>query len=72
MTNASGKIECLNPNTGRKLNIDKEINDLFRHTIYDVLRQSQMGTSFTELANGMKKCFTERKIALKEPSTGVQ
>ena len=38
---STGKIECLNPNTGGKMNIDAEVYDLFSKTIYHTLKKTK-------------------------------
>jgi hypothetical protein len=57
------KIECLNPNTGRKINIDSVVYELFSKAIYDTLKKEKEGIAYTEMLNGIKKCFKEQKTA---------
>lgn len=59
------KIECLNPNTGRKMNIDSATYDLFSKAIYHTLNKEKQGITYTELVKGIKKCFKEQKTAFK-------
>lgn len=59
-TKSSEKIECLNPNTGSTMNIDKEIYDLFSKAIYHTLKK-QKAVSFTELTEGVEDCFRKQK-----------
>ncbi len=37
--NKPQKVECLNPNTGGKMNIDKGTYDLFSKAIYHTLKK---------------------------------
>jgi hypothetical protein len=59
------KIECVNPNTGGKMNIDAKIYELFSKAIYHVLKENREGTTYTELVNGIKKRFKENKTAFR-------
>jgi hypothetical protein len=54
------KIECLNPNTGRKMKIDKSIYDLFSKAIYHALKKNQPLT-YTQIVEGIEDCFKEGK-----------
>jgi hypothetical protein len=54
------KVECLNPNTGGKMNIDKKTYDLFSKAIYHTLKQSQPLT-YTEIVEGIQDCFRQQK-----------
>ena len=54
------KIECLNPNTGSSMNIDKEIYDLISKAIYHTLKKEKSVT-FTELVEGIDDCFRKQK-----------
>ena len=55
------KVECLNPNTGRKMNIDKSTYDLISKAIYHTLKQVGAIT-FTQLLEGVEKCINQQKI----------
>ena len=57
---ATQKVECLNPNTGRKMNIDKSTYDLFSKAIYHTLKKHGALT-FTEMVEGVEDCFKEQK-----------
>ena len=57
---APQKVECLNPNTGGKMNIDKKIYDLFSKAIYQTLKKHQPLT-YTEMVEGVKDCFRQQK-----------
>ena len=65
------KVECLNPHTGRKINMDAEIYELFSKAIYHTLKKLQVtkdrekGITYTEIVNGIKKCFKEKKTNFK-------
>lgn len=54
-------VECLNPNTGRKMNINKQTYDLFSKAIYHTLKEKGP-VSFTEMLNGVYECFKKQKI----------
>ena len=54
------KVECLNPNTGGSMNIDKSIYDLFSKAIYHTLKTSEPLT-YTQMVEGIYKCFKEQK-----------
>lgn len=54
------KVECLNPNTGGKMNIDKGIYDTISKAIYHTLKK-QGAVTFTELQEGVEKCLKEQK-----------
>jgi hypothetical protein len=58
----SPKVECLNPNTGRKMNIDKTTYDLFSKAIYHTLKK-QGAITFTQLQEGVEDCFREQKTS---------
>ena len=59
-TKPSNKVECLNPNTGGRMNIDKDIYDLFSKAIYHTLKQGKALT-YTQLVDGVKECFKKQK-----------
>jgi uncharacterized protein DUF6958 len=63
--NSSGKIECLNPNTGGKMNIDAGIYNLFSKAIYHTLKKDKKSISFTAIVNGIKMCFKEQRTNFK-------
>ncbi len=56
----SQKVECLNPNTGGKIKIDKTIYDLFSKAILQTLKKSQPLT-YTQMVEGIKDCFKQEK-----------
>jgi len=56
----SAKVECLNPNTGGKMNIDKEIYEVISKAIYHSLKAGKALT-FTELTEGVEDCFKKQK-----------
>lgn len=57
---ASQKIECLNPNTGGRMNIDKGIYDLFSKAIYHTLKKSQP-LSYSQIVEGIRDYFRQQK-----------
>jgi len=58
---STGKIECLNPNTGGKMNIDTTVYGLFSRAIYHTLKKSKQGVSYTDIVSGVKQCFKEER-----------
>ncbi len=54
------KVACLNPNTGRIMNIDKGTYELFSKAIYHTLKKKK-DLSFTEIVEGVRECFREQK-----------
>ena len=65
MAKTKDKIECLNPNTGRKMNIDAEVYKLFSKAIYHTLQKEKEGITYTQLVTGIKKCLKETKTPFK-------
>jgi len=61
---AKQKIECLNPDTGRRMNIDAAVYELFSKAIYHTLKKNS-DISYTDIVNGIKKCFKEKKTVFK-------
>ena len=59
MSTSAAKVECLNPNTGGRMNIDKETYRLFREAIRQTMNRSQSLT-YTQLIAGIKNYFHER------------
>lgn len=57
---ASEKIECLNPNTGGRMNIDKKIYDLFSKAIYHTLKKKQP-LSYTQIVESIYDRFKQQK-----------
>ena len=58
------KVECLNPNTGRTMNIDKTVYNLFSKAIYHTLKKGKALT-YTEIVEGIKDCFNQQKTNFK-------
>ncbi|HEU0111695.1 MAG TPA: hypothetical protein VFQ73_12530 [Flavisolibacter sp.] len=54
------KAECINPNTGRVMNIDKNTYDLFSKAIYHSLMRGKELT-FSEIVTEVDKCIKEQK-----------
>jgi len=65
LTKSTAKIECLNPNTGGKMNIDASIYDLFSKAIYHTLKTNKQGITYTDIVSGIKKCFKEKQTIFK-------
>ncbi|MBX9785092.1 MAG: hypothetical protein K2X48_17535 [Chitinophagaceae bacterium] len=59
-TSSLSKTECINPNTGGKLQIDTNTYQLFSKAIYHVLKVKP-GRSFADLVKGVTQCFKENK-----------
>jgi len=60
-TKRSQKVECLNPNTGRKMNVDAATYELFSKAIYHALKKEKEGISYTDIVRRVKKCFNDQK-----------
>ena len=56
----AGKVECLNPNTGARMNIDAEIYDLFVTAIKQTLKGGKAKT-FSEMVEGIRDYFLKTK-----------
>jgi hypothetical protein len=56
----SQKIECLNPNTGGMIKIEKSKYDLFCKAINHTLKKGKALT-YTEMVNGIKDYFKQQK-----------
>ena len=54
------KAECINPNTGRRMNVDKSTYDLFSKAIYHTLKK-EGAITFTDIVEGVKECFKQAK-----------
>lgn len=54
------KVECLNPNTGSSMNIDKKTYGLFSKAIYHTLKKSQPLT-YSGIVEGIYDCFKQQK-----------
>jgi hypothetical protein len=50
------KIECINPNTGGRMNIDKTTYDLFLKAILQTLKKAQPLT-YSQIVEGIYDCF---------------
>lgn len=53
------KVECLNPNTGRTMNIEKSVYELISKAIYGVLKK-QGAITFTQLQHGVEDCLKQQ------------
>ncbi len=47
------------------MNIDANIYDLFSKAIYHELKETKYGITYTDLVNGIKKYFKEKKTVFK-------
>jgi hypothetical protein len=56
------KVECLNPNTGGRMNIDKEVYELFSEAIYNTLEGNQP-LSFTKIVEGVEAHLKQKKTS---------
>jgi hypothetical protein len=56
-TKMPGKVECLNPNTGGRLNIEAGTYELFSKAIYQTLQSSKAPLTFTQIVEGVKDCI---------------
>ncbi len=54
------KVECLNPNTGGRMNIDKNTYDLFSKAIYHTVKTNKALT-YTQIVEGVYDCFKNQK-----------
>ena len=55
------KVECLNPNSGGRMNIDKNTYDIFSKAIYHTLKKNQPIT-YSQIVEGIHDCFRQQKI----------
>ena len=55
----SPKVECLNPNTGRRMNVEKSTYDHFSKAIYHTLKKNGAIT-FTQIVEGVYDCFKQQ------------
>ena len=56
----AAKVECINPNTGHRMNIDAGTYELFSKAIYHTLKGNKELT-FTQIVEGVKECFQQKK-----------
>ena len=61
----SKKVECLNPNTGGRMNIDETVYDLFSKAIYHTLKKNKKSITYTDLVSGIKKRFKKERTLFK-------
>jgi hypothetical protein len=54
------KVECLNPNTGGRMNIDKDTYDLFSKAIGYAVKKGKAIT-FTEITEGVEEYLKQHK-----------
>ena len=55
------RIECLNPNSGGRMNIDKGSYELFSKAIYHTLKK-EGAITYTQLVEGVQDYFQKQKI----------
>jgi len=60
-----GKVECHNPNTGGKMNIDAAVYDLFSKAIYHTLKKRKQAITYTDIVKGVRQCFKEKGTGFK-------
>ena len=65
MSSLTEKIECTNPNTGRRMQIDADTWNLFHKAIKHSLKGGKSLT-FTELVEGIEDYFKKNKINFKQ------
>lgn len=56
----SEKVECLNPNTGGSMHIEKKVYELFSKAIYHTLKKSPPLT-YSQIVEGIYDCFRQQK-----------
>ena len=59
-TKPTNKVECLNPNTGGRMNIDAVTYELFSKAIYHTLKEGNALT-YTQIVDGIHDCFKKQK-----------
>lgn len=55
------KVECLNPNTGGRMNIDKDIYDVISKAITKTLQRGKALT-YTDLMDGVRRYIKDNNI----------
>jgi hypothetical protein len=58
-TKPAGKVACLNPATGGRINIDADTYGLFSKAIYHSLMGNKRLT-FTQMVEGVQNCFQQQ------------
>ena len=56
----TAKVECLNPNTGGSMKIDKDVYDLFSKAIYHTVKSGKAIT-YTQIVEGVNDCLKKQK-----------
>jgi uncharacterized protein DUF6958 len=64
-TKPSNKVECVNPNTGRRMNVDADTYQLFSKAIYHTLKKEKHGITYTDMVSGVRKCLKEQKTTFR-------
>ncbi len=62
-TKPAAKVECINPNTGGRMNIDAGTYELFSKAIYHALKQKKTPLTYTQIVDGVKDCFRQQKTS---------
>ncbi len=60
-TKPAAKVECINPNTGGRMNIDAATYELFSNAIYHTLKEKKEPLTFTQIVDGIKECLRQQK-----------
>ena len=58
-TKSSNKVECINPNTGGRMNIDATTYEMFSKAIYHTLKEGAPLT-FSQIVEGIYDCFKKQ------------
>ena len=56
----TAKVECLNPNTGGRMKIDKDVYDLISKAIYHTVKSGKAIT-YTQIVDGVNDCLKKQK-----------
>jgi hypothetical protein len=56
----SSKVECLNPNTGRRMSIEKSRYDLISKAIYHTLKK-EGALTFSQIVEGVYNCLEQQQ-----------
>jgi hypothetical protein len=59
------KVECLNPHTGRRMNIDAPIYNMVSKAVYHSLKKNPNVIAYAQIVTEVKKYFKERKTSFK-------
>ncbi|HEY0433798.1 MAG TPA: hypothetical protein VGC95_08000 [Chitinophagaceae bacterium] len=59
---AAEKVMCVHPDTGRTLQIDRHIYDMFTSAIIEVLKKNPGGLTFNQMVESIGENLKKRKI----------